>query len=54
MRKKKRRITKLVRFSKDSHMRLQRLAQVRKSTMSQTLDFIIKKFFQHQPLYEND
>tara|TARA_B100000745_G_scaffold300419_1_gene254320 strand:- start:1570 stop:1734 length:165 start_codon:yes stop_codon:yes gene_type:complete len=54
MKKKKRRATKLVRFSDVSHTRLQRLSKERKTTMSKTLDHIIKKYFKHQNLYELD
>ena len=48
------RITKLVRLSKVSHRRIKRLAKLRKTTMSKTLDHIIKKYFKYQKLYELD
>ena len=51
---KEKRITRLVRFSNKSHSRIKRLAKVRKTTMSKTLDHIIKKYFKHQRLYELD
>lgn len=51
---KRARVTKLVRFSPTSHARLKRLARLRKSPMSRTLDHIISKYVQHQKHYELD
>ena len=49
---KEARVTKLVRFSKASHLSIKQLARERKITMSKTLDHIINKFLEHQDLYE--
>lgn len=51
---KKQRITKLVRFSITSHELLKKFSKERKTTMSKSLDHIIKKYFKHQKLYELD
>lgn len=52
--KRKKRVTKLVRFSYYSHNLIKKLSRKRKTTMSKTLDHIIKKYFKHQDLYELD
>lgn len=54
MKKRKQRITKLVRFSDTSHSQLKAFAKQKKTTMSKGLDHIIKKYFKHQNLYELD
>lgn len=48
------RVTRLVRFSNNSHKKLKKSARARKMTMSKTLDHIVNRYFKHQTLYEND
>ena len=44
---RKARVTKLVRFSTDSHKQIKELSKKEKMTMSKTLDFIISNFFKY-------
>ena len=50
--KRERRVTKLVRFSYNSHNKLKAFSKERKQTMSKVLDHIIEMYFKHQQFYE--
>ena len=52
--KSEKRVTKLVRFSYNSHNKLKTFSKERKETMSKILDHIIEMYFKHQRLYELD
>jgi len=51
---KVKRKTRLVRFSLKSHTLIKRLAKERKTTMSKTLDYVIKKYLNNKEYYEVD